>query len=381
MAVKNIVAGNYSITPSSDGRRHSAYPSGNAPSGGNAALSWVAPEGIAVGKLLMLMSDGTHNLVVPSNERFTGFSQSSAASGSNVELADTQFTGLKGTPKYSDVARGQGRSWDAFQLDNGSYSASGGGVTVFSELSTEAFLSYAVRVPATSVIPENHEGTWGAGEFPNGSLWKVAWLLNFQMDGADTDVCIPTFIPAAKFAGNGITYPPLRDVSRNGIGNEPDWWKWDTWIRVSAWLRAGADPDVDGCNMWFEVCNTVDTSSTHSYAYSGSTPLFASADAPPHVWGGINIPGWSDVAATKQADFLYTDVSIRWGQRSAARLEVGNAPTYGACTDKAICPAVKRYSGRGVEYKIERGGISLSGDSWLYYTDADNVTTLVGKFT
>lgn len=381
MAVKNVNEKSWELATSPDGRRHSAYSSGDAPSGGSAALGWYAPNGVAVGERILLMSDGTHNLVIPSNERFTGFSQSSAAAGSNVALGDTQFTGLNRTPKYSDIARGQGRSWDAFQeRDDGTYSASGGGITQFDAPSAEIFLSYAIRVPATSIMPENTAGTWGAGEFPNDSFFKVAWLLGPYMGDGDVDICLPTFIPSAWLSGNGLVYPPLRTVGRAGVGYEPDWWRWDKWIRISAWLKSGADPDVDGCKMFFEVCNTEDVSSYHTYSYSGSTPLFAGKPEP-HGWGGINIPGWSDGAATKQADFLYTDVAIRWGQRSAARLEVGNASTYGACTDKAICPAVKRYSGRCIEYQIERGGISLAGDSWLYYTDADNVTTLVGKLT
>ena len=66
MAAKNIVAKSWALTPSADGRRHSAYPAGNAPSGGSSALSWVAPDGIDVGKRLMLMSDGDmKDLAVP----------------------------------------------------------------------------------------------------------------------------------------------------------------------------------------------------------------------------------------------------------------------------------------------------------------------------
>lgn len=377
MAAKNANAKSWALTAGGDGRRHSAYPSGNAPSGGTAALSWVAPEGIAVGNRILLMSDGTHNLVLPANSRFTGFSQSSAADGSTLQLGDTQFTSLTTqVPKYSTVARGQGRSIDVYQTAGGNYSASGG-ETVLTGGATEVFLSYAVRIPSTSTMPEDAAGTWGPGEIPNDSWFKMAWLLPDGGAGNRIDVCLPTLTggPVARLSGNGMVHPPLENVSGTG----PDWWQWDKWMRITVWLKAGADPDVDDGKQWFEVCNTVDQASAHTYQ-STTGALFAGLTEP-HVWGQLNVPGWSDGSPTKQAEFFYTDIAIAWGASASARLEVGNAATYGACTDKAVCKPVKRHSGRGLEFTIERGGISLSGDSWLYYTDGNNTTTLVGKFT
>ena len=100
---------------------------------------------------------------------------------------------------------------------------------------------------------------------------------------------------------------------------------------------------------------------------------------PPYEFNSVNINGWirsstggSDGNGT-DISTLYDDIYVAWGDYAAARIELGNAATYAACTDLAICESLSWADG-SLSVKVREGGLILASATWLYVTLPDNIT-------
>lgn len=406
MAVKNIIAESWPIVASADGRKHSGSPAGNAVSGGNAALGWLAPDGIAVGNRLVVTTDGSKTLHFPKNSRFTGFSQTSYPEYSQWEKGQTQFdlmlargSAANGNtrPVFRNFPRGQGQSVDCFAGNSVDGWSAVGAWYKFPKGATEVFISFCMHVPSTSVMPHNVPGgVYPPGTWPPDSMWKMSWLQHEGCDDGHIDLCIPSYVSLNRLSigGNGVHDHPFGTVCHPVTAEEPLWHRFDHWVRVSALIKFGhPDPITDNGYMWFEAMNGAQPASRNTWGgveaangVSGVGTIMASARSyVPRRFGGIKIPGWSDgQTGVKQCEMFHTDFYCSYGDNgdhAAARVEIGNAATWGACTKRALCVPVRRLNDRAVLYTIERGDVDLTGDSWLYSVDGLNQRELVGQLT
>ncbi len=161
----------------------------------------------------------------------------------------------------------------------------------------EIFISYWVRLPDGQLFPGSiwTDGYVKApGNFPKDSSWKFTWLYDRDVVGKSSDVCLPTQV------GGGVFYLAGNDFNLDTkIGNRETWWSWNSWIRISTWLKANpADPTRDG-DLLFQTISA----EKGVREYKSRTPIFDGdfANGPgetyagePNVqqWQHLNIPGW-----------------------------------------------------------------------------------------
>jgi len=120
--------------------------------------------------------------------------------------------------------------------------------------SSEFLMSYAIRTPQFwpgGVSPED--------TFYDGSNFKLNWISDDfgQSNDGKTDINLPTKAAQQsgeaqfKIAGNdgNIAYDGDAEgritPTASGWGKPSEWWDWDGWQRMSFWLKAGVDADVD----------------------------------------------------------------------------------------------------------------------------------------
>lgn len=187
-------------------------------------------------------------------------------------------------------------------------------------LSTEVFVSYWLRLDSDQIFP----ATSIANTIPSVSAWKVTWLLNGTASGFD-DICIPTLYspPAWGLGGNSNNTLPLVGTWNFRVGDlstSSGWFKYDRWVRVSTWLKAGANPLVDNGIIWFSAEN-----GTGREVYAKSNlPMFAGAGN--HGWDHWYVGPWSN--GPYASNPLFDDVYLSYGTGAVARIELCDADTF-----------------------------------------------------
>jgi hypothetical protein len=82
---------------------------------------------------------------------------------------------------------------------------------------------------------------------------------------------------------------------------------------------------------------------------------------------------------------IYMAINSSGNQGAAARIEIGDASTYAACSRTAHCTVESPgwWTSTSVQFRQRDGVFSASGLSglYLYYSDYTNATTLLGRFT
>lgn len=357
----------------------------DAVEGGNAAVRWRSSGPVQLGAILDLYAEGATEFGPgPTFSRFTGFSQSAAAPGTRVQLADTQFdkggtwtsSGFTYLPLYSDVARGAGRSM-ACIVPNNPDAPTLIGTGQFSTLlpgSKEFFCSFATQVPPGKRFPyANAENT-----LPTGSSWKMSWILGVNESSAYNDICVPSYISTNQFAigGNGINQLPGVDSISPTL--PPSWWKFGKWIKFDFWIKANPDDPVNGDGKaWCAISNETDTIAI----FEGTGPIFRgnlpTGTGAPYSWESYGVPGWIrhlGDGAIGQADLcqvLYTDIAVRCGDNAAARVDIVNANGFTISTRSAHCPTLL-WSNKRVRIRLEPGDVPLTSPTWLVIRNNQN---------
>jgi hypothetical protein len=328
---------------------------------------------------------------------------------------------------------------------------------------TEAFVSLALINPTGKHMPGAGVGL-AANTHASGSHAKFPWLQGNDEAGNssyhDNDIVIPN-LNGGKFSliGNG------GGTIKDGLGGtNPTWWTFGEWNRMTTWLKAGADPDMDSGQTYFEgmshtggkfvySSSTVSifgvslnrVSCTNGSAFlvgetvtggtSGATGVVKSTNASylnlqhggsmdsatpvkfiigetitggtslavgttttnaygeahqhssKHSWPQINLPGYyRPIDSTSSATYphgantqiVFDDFYVAVGANSAARVELGNASTYAACTKLALCD-YSAWSNTSITAKARCADINLGADVWLFVTLADNTTQYTYK--
>ena len=351
-----------------------------ATSGGTAALAWSAPSGLADGNALTLTTDGTNPFGTgPTNVRYESFEGLTA--GTRMETtANTIFDTVSPfwpAPIENDISRSGNNSakFTTTKESDGSVAASANTVT-FIGGATEVFVSYAVKIPSGAYFPGTNAGNSGTNADYTDSSWKAAWLLGVnEGSGYGNDLVIPSHV------GSGIWV-----IGGNNLGNfiqagsaDPTWWKWNKWNRFTTWAKAGAVPQTDAGNLYFQVANGEEALTE----FSDTPVIFGSENAvPPYQWEQVNINGWmrpavggSDGAGTG-IDTRYDDIYVSWGTNAAARVELGDNAAYTSCTNlhiQHVTPA--NWATGQLDFNIDYGPFSQSDSLWLHITLDDNSTT------
>jgi len=138
---------------------------------------------------------------------------------------------------------------------------------------------------------------------------------------------------------------------------------------MTSWVKAGDIPNVDAGDLYFQVANA-----EAAIFEDVSNPVIFANGTPPNGWTQLNIGGWARERTTQGGvKVLYDDVYVAWGANSAARVELGNASTYAACTDLAVCDRTS-WSSNEIIANCREGGLNLANPTWLYVITSDNTT-------
>ena len=242
---------------------------------------------------------------------------------------------------------------------------------------TEVFISYAIKTPTGKYFPGTAGGNSGTNADYSNASWKAAWLIPEEGTSGQCDLVVPSFNGSSSWelTGNG-----LKTKLTTG-GANPTWWSWNNWCRMTTWVKAGADVSVDAGNIYFQAANGIDA----MYENSGTPIIFTneSTGTPTpeayRQWGQLNIAGWikenagGSAGGGEDIECLYDDIYVAEGPNAAARVELGNASTYAACTDLAICDSTS-WANDSITVNCREGGLTLTANTWLYVTLSDNTT-------
>lgn len=222
---------------------------------------------------------------------------------------------------------------------------------------TEAFVSYWVRIPNG----ENFPGADFPGVFPTVSSWKYAWLIDLDYLGNSSDVCIPSHI------GYGIYYIGGNDYDIvQGIGNE--WWSWNSWVRMSVWLRANStNPTANGDILFHSVSEEKGVTEKRY-----SRPIFDTDGPILKEYKYITIPGWIKSGAP-----LYDDIYIATGPNALAHVEIADSANYQDSTKVAIQPS-ESWTSSKITANINFGGFSSLENVYIFIWDKDGNRNTVG---
>lgn len=346
-------------------------------SGGNAALGWSAPSGIVQGSSVSLTTDGTNPFGTgPTNVRYENFESFTAGTRMTSSAAFDAVSSFWPAPIENDISRSGSNSakFTTTKTSDGTVAASANTVT-FVGGATEAFVSYAVKIPTGAYFPGTTAGNSGTNADYDDSSWKAAWLLGVnEGSGFGNDLVIPSHVGSGiwKLGGNN-----LGNLLETG-GANPTWWKWNKWNRFTTWVKAGAIPQTDSGNLYFQVANGEEALTE----FNNTPVIFGDPDAvSPYQWEQININGWirPDVGGSDGSgagiDTRYDDIYVSWGTNAAARVELGDNAVYTSCTNlhiQYVTPA--DWATGQLDFDIDYGPFNPSDELWWHITLEDNIT-------
>ena len=192
----------------------------------------------------------------------------------------------------------------------------------------EVFFSFIDYVPDGYKFPAaDAEESW-----PDISALKSAWLYHGQYGYSDTsepDMIFVTYNGAylsAVGSNDGCGLSTFDINSDNG-------WLWDTPIRYAFWVK-GNGLSAQGSDGFFKVTNgeTQINRSYHNYK-----AWFCDSQVT-NVWDRMTFIGYirSWASFADGHNFVMDDIYLATGDNAQARVEIGDASTYTACTRLAL---------------------------------------------
>ncbi len=248
---------------------------------------------------------------------------------------------------------------------------------------TEYFLSYAVMIPENTYFPQQY-ATAPIGDFPGESVWKFAWIRDYENDPDsspdDDDKCLPTHTSYGLIRTDGNDLNKSRGSSSIRIHENGDtWWQWGSWNRFAFWGKADkANPSTVVGREWAQG---VSDGVAQVFKVDTTDPIFGSGTAP-YQWTRLHINGWiRPTPSERPIKLLYDDIYFAVGPNSAARVEVGNAKNYEACTKISIATPTN-WSDSTVSATIRQGGFNQGEEVYIFIVDAENsYSTGFGPFS
>jgi hypothetical protein len=239
----------------------------------------------------------------------------------------------------------------------------------------EIFISYWVRLPDGQIFPG---AKWTRGKklktFSKDSSWKFVWLSDRDTGGNSSDGCLPTHI------GSGTFYLAGNDFNLDtNIGKKETWWSWNSWMRISIWLRANpVNPVLDG-DVLFQTISA----EKGVREYKNKTPIFDGdyANGPgeayagePNVqqWQHLNIAGWIRPESDSGTTPIYDDIYVAIGDNSHARVEIADSPDYKKAKKVAI-QKVTSWSDTNIKVDVidDNFGENLKKAAFIFVWDKD----------
>ncbi len=237
----------------------------------------------------------------------------------------------------------------------------------------EIFLSYWLRLPDGQIFPgRTFPDGKAPGKFPNDSSWKFTWLWDLDRGGSSNDLCLPTHV-----GHEGIFYLGGNDFNLDTkIGNRGTWWSWNSWMRISVWLRANpSDPLLAG-DVLFQTISA----EKGVREYKVSKPIFDSdfnkirhrGLPDTKQYQHISFPGWMREETEVGTTPLYDDIYVAIGKNSLTRVEIADSPDYKKAKKVAIQKVIS-WSDTNIEVDVvdDNFGENLKKAAFIFVWDKD----------
>ena len=229
---------------------------------------------------------------------------------------------------------------------------------------TEIFISYAIFVPPGTPFP----GASAPGVLPPESTLKALWLYDgpegFRGEGT-SDLFVPAWASYWVLGGNSGA------IVDAGFG---DWFSFKSWNRFSVWLKANAAaPVLRPGTIFVQTASPekghAERTLTDRAPFQGPT----SHNNPPTSgkWDRFTFPGWFGNGDQSNNQMTYDDIYVAVGPNSAARVEIGDAPTYQASRNLAISTPQSWSDGK-IVFTLRAGPFADFSKAYLYVVDANN---------
>lgn len=229
--------------------------------------------------------------------------------------------------------------------------------------STDFYFSYWIKIPSGQAIP----GTTGCGNSGNLKVW---WLSTNGVYGSDYGLQIlGNGNPSDTVALGPIDGGENRCAGSYGQGSCAGQGYVSTPFTRGRWMRMefyihGATDNTGAVYGWLM------DSSTARYTWQ-SYPTGDNTLDDADGWGHLHFHGFA--RKDSNANTYYDDIYIATGSGARARVEIGNASTYAACTNLAVCTPTS-WGDTSIAATVRQGSFS-AGTAYLFVVDSDGAVS------
>ena len=290
------------------------------------------------------------------------------ANGSNIKTGSGsaqigQWAGFPSgaciTPQYNNSAHVSGSLAFRADMTNASY-WNDAVIATLPSSATPLFFSYWVYLPAGVGLPGLNTS--------NGLNWKIIWLGGPNEVGG-CDQTVPTILSnggslvssnVGGYSGYALNYPyfQLTNGGTTSLGK---------WTRVWAYLVPSGS-GAGSISVWDMSLNTGAVVKEMSFTNISNTNG--------GYWGQFWLNAFGN-GGTSNCYPMFDDVYIATGAGAQARVEIGNASTYGACTNLAIVTPTS-WSTSLITGTVRQGAFTSGQSAFIYVTDAGGNVNATG---
>ncbi len=220
--------------------------------------------------------------------------------------------------------------------------------------STSFYISFWMFLPSAQDVPGTNN--------PDGPNWKEWWLSANDVFASDFGFqTITNSLPGEMDFGwiDG-------SMDRASAGYRSCPFTKGRWARFDVYI-VGSTTSSGAIKSWF-----TDPSKARYLWSSANGKTLDSANAT--GWKYLHFPGYGRYDTNSNT--YYDDIYVATGPGAQARVEIGNQPTYAACTNLAVA-TVSSWSSTSITATVRSGSFS-SGSAYLYVIDSDGVANTNG---
>ncbi len=234
---------------------------------------------------------------------------------------------------------------------------------------TEVFVSSIAYVPPGYNFPD----TSSPQTFPDRSALKHMWLLGGNQGYSEST--LPDHV-IVSWTGSNFYRVASNDPGQSNFDAGSDIsWAWDEPVRITLWAKANGDSATGTDGMFQGV-----SSSGHFYRSYQDYKAWFNTNHTQKSWDQLNVLGYTRSTAsftTSGHNWVVDDVYVATGPAAAARVEIGDAPTYSSSTRLALSTPTTWADG-SIQATFREGTFSSGSDAYLYVTDANGVVNVDG---
>lgn len=217
----------------------------------------------------------------------------------------------------------------------------------------DVFLSFWYMLPTTSQFPQTNYANWN---------WKLSWFYNGS--SMDDDQVVSVGLPDRSFE----PFSSWAISCNNCYGPHANWYTLNMykgkWYRIWVWIHATNDTTSQK-KLWV-MGKDDNLVATQKVNWNGR--IFNNITS---IFNRFSFNAWARWCnpCTESYGF-FDDVYLATGPYAQARVEIGNASTYNACTNLSIATVIS-WSDTQIKATLRQGALNSLSNAYLYVFDAN----------